>query len=199
MEALYALSVLLSGVATLVLSKDETKTLHLHHKNTLQNLQKLHKNTPESFIMFMAGSPSATAQLHIRQLGLFGLICRLPENILHKLAISKLLTEADSSSSWFVQIRLLCVQYNLPSPLILLYQPRTKASFTSLVKAKVVDFWEAKYRAEAAPKTSLEYFKPEFCSLLHPHPLWTTCRNNSFEVNKSIVVARLMSGRYFSD
>ena len=198
-EALYALSVLLSGVAALVLSDGESNTLLLHHKNTLQNLQKLHKNTPEPFIMFMAGSPSATAELHIRQLGLFGMICRLPENILHKLALSKLLTEADSSSSWFVQIRLLCIKYNLPSPLTLLYQPKTKASIKSLVKAKVVDFWEAEYRAEAASKTSLEYFKPEYLSLLQPHPLWTTCRNNSFEVNKSIVVARLMSGRYFSD
>ena len=36
-------------------------------------------------------------------------------------------------------------------------------------------------------------------SLLHPHPLWTTCRNSSFEVNKSVVVARLLSVRYFSD
>ena len=43
-EALYALSFLLSGVATLVLSNDETKALHLHHKNTLQNLQKLHSS-----------------------------------------------------------------------------------------------------------------------------------------------------------
>ena len=146
---------------------------------------------------FTTRTPYRTCRNSTAQL--FGMIRRLPEKILHKLAISKLLTEADSSSSWFVQIRLLCVQYNLPSPLILLYQPRTKASFTSLVKAKVVDFWEAKYRAEAAPRTSLEYFKPEFLSLLHPHPLWTTCRNNSFEVNKSIVVARLMSGRYFSD
>ena len=36
-------------------------------------------------------------------------------------------------------------------------------------------------------------------SLKHPHPLWTTSRNSPFEVNKSIVVARLLSGRYRSD
>ena len=36
-------------------------------------------------------------------------------------------------------------------------------------------------------------------SLLRPHPLWTTCKANSFEVNKSVAVARLLSGRYNSD
>ena len=36
-------------------------------------------------------------------------------------------------------------------------------------------------------------------SLLKPHPLWTTCKSNPFEVNKSVVVARLLSGRYRSD
>ena len=36
-------------------------------------------------------------------------------------------------------------------------------------------------------------------SLLHPHPLWTTSKNNTFEVNKSIVVSRLLSGQYPSD
>ena len=36
-------------------------------------------------------------------------------------------------------------------------------------------------------------------SLRQPHPLWTTCQNNTFEVNKSIAVARLLSGRYRSD
>jgi len=36
-------------------------------------------------------------------------------------------------------------------------------------------------------------------SLLQPHPLWTTSQNNSYEVNKSITAARILSGRYRSD
>ena len=198
-EAVHALPVLLSGVASLVLSGEDTKILHLHHKNTLQSIQKLHQKTPEPFIMFMAGSPGATAHLHMRILGLFGMITRLPTNILHNIALQKLLTEPDSSSSWFVNVRHLCVQYDLPSPIILLFQPLTKERYKSLTKSKVISFWESKYREESASKPSLLYFKPEYHSLLKPHPLWTTCDNNSFEVNKSVVVARLLSGRYYSD
>ena len=92
----------------------------------------------------------------------------------------------DKSSSWFIQIRHLCSQYSLPSP---------------LVKKKVVDFWQQKLREQAKPKhlPSLAYFKPDFMSLQKPHPLWTTSKANPFEINKSIVVARLLSGRYRSD
>ena len=198
-EALYALPVLLSGVAPLILSKDDVKVIHSHHKNVLQNIQKLPKNTPESVILFLAGSPGATAHIHLRQLGLFGMICRLPQNILHKIATDKLLTELDNSSSWFIQIRHLCRKYNFPSPLTLLSKPPSKASFKSLVKAKVIDFWEIFIRQDALSKSSLKYFQPNFMSLQLPHPIWTTCKNNSFEVNKAVAVVRLLSGRYMTD
>ena len=42
--------------------------------------------------------------------------------------------------------------------------------------------------------SSLLYFKPEFCSLLRPHPLLYTA-GNPYEVNKMIVQLRLLSGR----
>ena len=127
------------------------------------------------------------------------MICRLSENILNKIAAHKLYTESDNSSSWFVLIRQLCHQYALPSPLFLLANPPPKQTFKTLVKKKILDYWQRKYRAEALEMESLPYFKPQFMSLRQPHPLWTTCQNNTFEVNKSIAVARLLSGRYRSD
>ena len=145
--------------------------------------------------MFMGGSLGATATVHTKQLSLFGMICRLPENILNKIAAHKLYTEPDNSSSWFVLIRQLCHQYALPSPLFLLANPPPKQTFKTLVKKKILDYWQRKYRAEALEMESLPYFKPQFTSLRQPHPLWTTCQNNTFEVNKSIAVARLLSGR----
>ena len=187
-----------------LLLQSEISVLQSHHKNILQNLQKLHKNTPESFILFMAGSIGATATVHMKQIALFGMICRLPENILNKIAAHKLHSEPDNSSSWFVKIRHLCIKYALPSPLFLLSHPPPKSSFKNLVKKRIVDFWQEKYRTEQTPDTesykpSLKYFQPQFMSLLKPHPLWTTCKSNPFEVNKSVVVARLLSGRYRSD
>ena len=36
-------------------------------------------------------------------------------------------------------------------------------------------------------------------SLSRLHPLWTTCGSNQYEVNKAVIVAKLLSGRYRSD
>ena len=36
-------------------------------------------------------------------------------------------------------------------------------------------------------------------SLTKPHLLWTMCGSNPFEVNKAIVQARMLSGRYLTD
>ena len=60
----------------------------------------------------------------------------------------------------------------------------------------MADFWKQKYIAQIKDKnlTSLLYFKPEYCSLLHPHPILHTA-GHSYDVNKMIVQLRLLSGR----
>ena len=45
-EQIYGSPVLFSGMGSLVLSKHELNILDQHHKNHLQNLLKLHENTP---------------------------------------------------------------------------------------------------------------------------------------------------------
>ena len=60
----------------------------------------------------------------------------------------------------------------------------------------MINFLEIQLREESSSLTSLTYFKPEFMSLARPHPLWTTCGNNSYEVCKAVVQAKMLSGRY---
>ena len=92
------------------------------------------------------------------------------------------------------------MKYSLPSPLSLLSHPLSKVSFKTLVKKRVVDFWQQEIWEEAKSKPSLlKFFKPDFMSLLKPHPLWTTAQSNQFEINKSLVVAKLLSGHYRYD
>ena len=147
----------------------------------------------------MAGSPGATASLHMRQLGLFGMITRLPDNILNTIAKNKLFSDPDDSTSWFAEIRHLCTQYSLSSPVLLLTKPPTKTTFNSLVKKKVIDYWQCKLRIDASSKPSLPYFQPQFLTLQSPHPVFTTAKQNPFEINKSLVVSKMLSGQYMSD
>ena len=184
-ESIYAAPVLFSGVATLILNKNETDTIALHVKETIQKLLKLYANTPDPVVFFLAGVLPGEATLHLKQLTIFGMITRLPDNILHRIAKEMLICSPQSDMTWFALIRELCFKYDLPHPLNLLHQPPKQGAFKSLIKAKVTDFWQQKLREHAAPLTSLRYFQTNFMSLTHPHPMWSAA-TDSYSVNKII-------------
>ena len=136
-EKLYALPVLLSGTASLVLTKAEESLLDKHYTGTLRKLLKACPNTPRSFVHFMCGSLPASAFLHLRQLGLFGMITRIQDDPLNSLARHVLTTHSPNSKSWFLKIRFLCLQYSLPHTLSLLSSPLSKETLKkNCVKAE---------------------------------------------------------------
>ena len=116
-------------------------------------------------------------------------------SFLHRVAVYQL------SSTWFLQVRDLFIQYLLPSPLTLLQHPMSKYSYQKIIKYRVIDFWEKHLRVEALKLRdhSLKYFRAEFLSLTKPHPLWSTCGSNPYEIHKAVVQARMLSGKYITD
>ena len=136
-EKLYATPVLLSGLCSLVLSETEVSMVHHEHKLSLERLQRLLPGTPESVVMFLAGSLPATGILHLRMLGLLGMIARLgPDNLLNKHGRDVLLSTNLSSKSWFLSVRQLSNRYHLPDPLKIL---QSKHYWKSICKSKVID------------------------------------------------------------
>ena len=196
---LYATPVLLSGLASMVLSEAEVKVMDTYYKNTIQNLQRLHQNTPKGVVFLLAGCLPGNAVLHSRQLSLFSMVCHLPDDPLHHHANHILSFAPPSAKSWFQQIRDICTQYGLPHPLQLLDNPPPKEQFKSEVKRKICDFWYNQFVTETRKLKSLKYFKPELYSLTKPHYMWTSAASNPFECSKSTILARMASGRYRSD
>ena len=125
------------------------------------------------------------------------MISRLPPtNILNRIAQTALSKAQPGSRSWFLQVRDICTKYSLPSAVSILQSPLSKASYKTLIRGKVFDFWERKLRADVEKLPSLQYFKPQFYSLKTPHPIWTCAGNNPYEVEKASCQARMLSGRY---
>ena len=133
----------------------------------------------------------------MKQFTLLGMISRIgPDNILHRHGLNVLKSTTPKKLSWFYQVRSLSEQYGLPDPVNLLETPLTKQSFKSLVKNKILDWWQKKLRAEAAPLSSLYLLNTNFMSLARTHPIWTSAGNSPYEVEKAKVQARMLSGRY---
>ena len=198
-EKLYGVPVMLSGMATQILSKADLCLLDGHFKPHVERLLKLHRSTPECVVWFLAGSLPAQAVLHLRQFSLFSMICRLQDggSVLANLARHMLATAKPSAKSWFTQIQNLCLQYSLPHPITFLDKPPTKVSFKNLVKSRVTNYWEQKLRAEAAflQQDSLRYFFPTYMSLSSAHPLFSLCAGSPYETSKAVLQARYLSGR----
>ena len=198
LERLYGAPVLLSGVAALVLSTAELSILHLHYKKSLRQLLRLPVNTPESFVMLAAGSLPLTALLHLRMLGLLGMIARLGQgSILNKIGRHMLLT-AQNRQSWFIQMRSVTQKYALPDPLLILQQEPSKGSWKLQCRRAVLDWWQTQYRGEAAGLSSLANFRHNFSSLTTPHKIITSART-PYEVSRATTALVMLSGRYITD
>ena len=159
-ESIFCTPVLYSGLATLWVNKQETDILSAHVKETISKLLKLYPKTPTPVVFFLAGKLPGEAQLHVKQLTLFGMICRLKDNILNKIAVKLLTVEKQTSKNWFSDIRSLCYTYNLPHPLLLLRYPPSKEDFKYIVKTNITDFWQSKLRQNSKDleDKSLKYF-----------------------------------------
>ena len=198
-EKMYALPVLLSGIATLVLSNKDIDLIDAHLRETLRNLQRLHDKTPRAVVHFLAGCLPGAALVHLRQMSIFGMVCRLKDNVLNKHAINLFSFSIISSGSWFHQIRQWCLLYGLPHPSTLLANPLSKPAFKRLVKSKITDYWEVKLRQEVASLQSLTYFTPSYMSLSSAHPVWTTAGYSPAKVAMATIQAIMISGRYRCD
>ena len=141
----------------------------------------------------------AVAILHLKQLSLFLMITRLPENILNRIGRYFLTVSNERSKSWFLLVRDICQLYLLPHPLSLLDSPPSKEKAKQLFRTYVTDYWQIKLRKDSAVLPSLRYFKPQYMSLSRPHPLYQTCGSNSYEFCKALVQSRMISGRYRCD
>ena len=124
------------------------------------------------------------------------MVSRLPRSALNKHAINVFKNVTLSRSSWFHQIKKLCLQYSLPHPATILSSPPQKEVFKATVKRHIVDYWEQKLRHEATMLPSLEFFHPNYMSLTRTHPLWTTAGSSPTKVVMATIQAQFLSGRY---
>ena len=193
---LYGVPVLLSGLAALPLSKADIDMVERHYCETLRRLLRLLPKTPRSVVYFLAGSLPGSALVHQRQLMLFGMISRLESDTLKDHGLNILESRLVSYKSWFHHIRDLCVMYDLPHPLTLLKYPMKKVEFKSLIKKKIVSYWETILRDEANKMSSLTFFHPQYMSLSRPHPLLSSAGSSPSKVSMASVQALMLSGRY---
>ena len=142
-ESLYATPVLLSGLASLVLSNKQENLLDHYYKVHIERLLKLHQATPAPVVFLLAGCLPFKAIHHLRMVTLFSQLCRLRDgdNVLARKASCFFSSAQTCSKSWFRKLRSLFLFYGLPHPSKWVTSPPTKSYMKRLVKPAVISYY----------------------------------------------------------
>ena len=106
---------------------------------------KLSKSSPILALHFLLGELPVEAVLHIRTLSIFHNIWSNPGSTVHAIVMYILKMCSSNSTTWANHVQLLCLQYELPSPLALLESALwSKEDWNTLVKTKVMIWHERK-------------------------------------------------------
>ena len=79
----------------------------------------------------------------------------------------------------------------------MLQSPEQPEKFKAVCKANVMEYWHARLSRKTR-ELNLPFLKPEYLSLLKPHPIWTSLESgsNQYQVRAAIIQASFLSGRY---
>ena len=162
---------------------------------------KLYPKTPAPAVYFLAGSLPARALLHSRQLCLLGMVARLgPRCPIFKYGLHILSSPPPpvrtAAKLWFLQVRALCLQYDLPDPQEVLQSAPSKFHWKAIVSRQINSHWRQKLLRAAAELPSIAHLRLTHMSLTSPSTLLTSCSSSQYEVQKATVQLRMTSGRY---
>ena len=169
----YNLPVILSGLCTLPIRPTHVKPLAIFHNKVLRGFLKVSSSSPVPALHFLFGELPLEAQLHIGTLTLFHNLWCNPHTTVHAIVRYVLRMCELSSLTWSNHIQLLCLKYNLPSPLGLLENstPWSKDKWKCLVKTTITVYHERKLREMSSLNSKMKYLNVQLCGLSGcPHP-----------------------------
>jgi len=108
--------------------------LQMYFKKLLKQLLSLPNNVADIPIYILSGLLPIEAEIHLKALSLFGNITRAKRSSVEwKLADRQLLLKNRNSHSWFVDIKKICLKYDIQQ----CHQFLTNPKWKTLIKEKV--------------------------------------------------------------
>ena len=131
------------------------------------------RSSPVASLYFLSGELPIAAKLHYDLLILFHNVWSNPQTKIFSIVSYILKMSDNKSTTWSVHVRLVCLLYGLPDPLVLLQQvPMTKSAWQTLVKTKLTAYHEHELRSRAQANHKLEYFNVQTLGLTgKAHPM----------------------------
>ncbi|CAG2214778.1 unnamed protein product [Mytilus edulis] len=138
----------------------------------------------------------AEAEIHKRAFTLFGNICRSGKNSMEwRIAERQLSIKNMKSNSWFIEIKKLCLKYDIDDPYSFLITPLSKFLWKKLISTKINSYWEKRINDESKLYQTLSYLEMSY-KIGQCHPIARTVDANIRDIAKIPVRLKIATGTY---
>ena len=195
----YVLPVLLYGLDIYLPTSVELCTLETQFKKIIKHILSLPTTTADPAPFILSGLIPAEGLIHLRALTLFGNITRLDADSLEKrLALRQLSVKDTQSGSWFIDIRRICVKYDLPDPLDVLSDPPSRYAWKRQIHVKINNYWKDRLIKQAELYSSLQHLSITLYNPGKVHPLLRIGQDQDpvRQANRMAVKLKLVTGTY---
>lgn len=138
----YVLPILTYGLEIVIPTGKNLDCVDLFYKKTLKQILNLPIQIADPAVYIVSGLLPVEAEIHLKILSTFGNICRAKtDSIEWRLADRQLTLKSFDSHSWFIDLKKICIKYNILECHQFLQNPMKKTEWKSMVKKRVHGYW----------------------------------------------------------
>ncbi|CAG2256182.1 unnamed protein product [Mytilus edulis] len=144
----------------------------------------------------LSGLLPIEAEIHVKAINLFGNISRANcDSIEWRIAERQLQIKSHNSCSWFIEVKELCLKYEINDLYAYLTNPLSKFQWKKLVKSKIHDYWTSKITDESKGYSTLKFMDHKY-NIGSVHPLAISVNANLKDIRKIPVRLKISTGNY---
>jgi hypothetical protein len=154
----YILPILTYGLEIVIPKGKILDDIQNYYKKLLKQMLSLTVNVADPAVYMISGLLPLEAEIHIKVFTMFGNITRAHKNSTEwKLAERQLHTKSLESNSWFMEIKKLCIKYELGDSIHYVQNHLSKAKWKSLITSAIYKYWSDRINEEIKYYSTLKY------------------------------------------
>ncbi|CAC5414884.1 unnamed protein product [Mytilus coruscus] len=188
---------MLYGLETLIPNGKNLHLINKQYKKMLKQILSLTTNLADPAVYIISGQLPAEAEIHKRALISFDNICRSGKSSMEwKIAERQLSIKNMRSNSWFIEIKKLCLKYDIDDPYSICFVvPLSKLLWKKLISTKVNGYWEKRINDGSKLYPTLSYLEMSY-KVGQCHPIARTVDANIRDIARIPVRLKIATGTY---
>ena len=172
----FILSILNYGLEIVLPKGKNLDNINRQYKKWIKQILSLYINMADPAVFILAGTLPIEAEMHIKAITLYGNITRAKKSSIEwKLAERQLTIKSHDSHSWFIEIKELCLKYDILNIYNYLENPLSKNQWKKMIKTKIYTYWKSRLLEEAKLYKSLKFMEKHLTfGKVHPLAKSTT-------------------------